>query len=47
VWSAIGTAAIVIIGVVAYGESLSAVRIVSLLLVVLGVLGLQLSGTQR
>ncbi|WP_322767965.1 DMT family transporter [Frankia sp. Cr1] len=47
VWSAVGTTVIVIIGVVAYGETLNLLRVVSLLLVVLGVLGLQLSGTHR
>ncbi|WP_131746549.1 multidrug efflux SMR transporter [Frankia sp. Cppng1_Ct_nod] len=47
VWSAVGTAAIVIIGVVAYGESLTAIRVISLVLVVLGVIGLQLGGAHR
>nr|WP_239405317.1 multidrug efflux SMR transporter [Frankia sp. Cj3] len=47
VWSAVGTAAIVIIGIVVYGEPLTTVRIISLLLVVLGVLGLQLGGIRR
>jgi small multidrug resistance pump len=47
VWSGVGTAVIVAIGVIAFGETLTAVRIVSLGLVIIGVIGLQLGGTHR
>jgi small multidrug resistance pump len=47
VWSAVGTAVIAVIGAVAYGESLNPLRIASLALVVLGVVGLQLGGSHR
>ncbi len=47
VWSAVGTAVIALIGAVAYGEAMNAIKIVSLALVVLGVVGLQLGGTYR
>lgn len=45
VWSAVGTAVIAVIGAVAYGEPMTAVKIFFLAVVVLGVVGLQLSGT--
>lgn len=47
IWSAVGTAVIAMIGVVAYGETMNTVKIISLVLVVLGVVGLQLGGTHR
>jgi small multidrug resistance pump len=43
VWSGAGTAAIAIIGVVSFGESMTLVRAFSLGLVVIGVVGLKLS----
>ena len=43
IWAGAGTALIAIIGIVAFGESVSVLKIVSLCLVVAGVIGLQLS----
>jgi small multidrug resistance pump len=45
VWSAVGTAAIALIGVVAYGETANALKLASLALIVLGVVGLNAAGT--
>src|SRR4051794_7197608 len=45
VWSAPGTAAIALIGVVAYGETANALKLASLGLIVLGVVGLNAAGT--
>jgi small multidrug resistance pump len=45
VWSAVGTAVIALIGAVAYGEPLTAAKIFFLAVVVVGVVGLQLSAT--
>lgn len=45
VWSAVGTAAIAVIGAVAFGERLTVTRVVFLAVIVAGVVGLQLSGT--
>jgi small multidrug resistance pump len=45
VWSAAGTAAIALIGVVAYGETANALKLASLALIVLGVVGLNAAGT--
>ena len=44
IWSAVGTAAIALIGVFAYGESASALKFASLGLIVLGVIGLNAAG---
>jgi multidrug transporter EmrE-like cation transporter len=44
VWSAVGTAAIALIGIVAYGETASALKLASLGLIVLGVVGLNAAG---
>lgn len=44
IWSAAGTALIVAIAVVHFGEQLTPLRVASLLLVVVGVVGLHLSG---
>jgi multidrug transporter EmrE-like cation transporter len=44
VWSAVGTAAIALIGIVAFGESASALKFASLGLIVLGVIGLNAAG---
>jgi len=43
VWSAIGTALIAIIGVVLFQESMNALKAASLLMVILGVVGLRLA----
>lgn len=44
VWSGLGTAVIAFIGIVWFGESLSLLKIVSLLLIIVGVVTLNLSG---
>ncbi len=44
VWSAVGTAAIAIIGIVAYGEGANPMKIASLGLIILGVVGLNAAG---
>ena len=44
VWSAVGTAAIALIGMVAYGEGANALKLASLGLIVLGVIGLNAAG---
>jgi small multidrug resistance pump len=44
IWSAVGTAAVALIGVFAYGEAASALKIASLGLIVLGVIGLNAAG---
>jgi small multidrug resistance pump len=43
IWSAIGTAAIAIIGILRFGEPVTALKLASLGLVVIGVIGLNLS----
>ena len=44
VWSALGTAVIAVIGVLYFREAVTAVRVASLVLIVVGVVGLNLSG---
>ena len=44
IWSAVGTAAVALIGIAAYGESASVLKIASLGLIVLGVIGLNAAG---
>ena len=44
IWSAVGTAAVALIGIAAYGESASVLKIASLGLIVLGVIGLNDAG---
>src|SRR5215213_6849416 len=44
IWSAVGTAAIALIGIAAYGESTSILKIGSLGLIILGVIGLNAAG---
>jgi len=43
VWSGVGTAVVAVIGVAVFQESVSAAKIVCILLIVAGVVGLQLS----
>ncbi|MEI8186123.1 MAG: multidrug efflux SMR transporter [Chlorobiaceae bacterium] len=43
IWSALGTAIITVIGVLWFGESISAIKIISLLLIIIGVAGLHFS----
>lgn len=42
IWSGLGTALIAAIGIVYFGEALTAVKIVSLVLIIVGVVGLNL-----
>ena len=44
IWAGIGTAAIATIGMVALGEPVSAMRVGSIALIVVGVIGLNLTG---
>ena len=44
IWAGIGTAAIALIGIAALGESVSALKVISIGLVIAGVIGLNLSG---
>ena len=44
IWSALGTALIALIGILWFKESVSVLKTVSLALVILGVIGLNLSG---
>lgn len=44
IWSAAGTAAVALIGIAAYGEGASFLKIASLGLIVLGVIGLNAAG---
>jgi small multidrug resistance pump len=45
VWSAVGTALIAAIGVFAFGEPATALKVASLGLIILGVVGLNLAGS--
>ena len=45
VWSAVGTALIATIGVFAFGEPATALKVASLGLIILGVVGLNLAGS--
>ena len=45
VWSAVGTALIAIVGVFAFGEPATALKVASLGLIILGVVGLNLAGS--
>jgi small multidrug resistance pump len=44
IWSGLGTALIAVIGILIFGEPLSAARLVSLGFIIVGVVGLQLTG---
>jgi small multidrug resistance pump len=44
IWSGVGTAALAIIGMIALGEPATALRIASLALIVIGVIGLNIAG---
>jgi small multidrug resistance pump len=44
IWSAVGTAAVALIGIAIYGEAASALKLASLGLIVLGVIGLNAAG---
>ena len=47
IWSGLGTALVAAVGFLVFGEAVSAVRLVSIGLIILGVVGLQLSGAVR
>ena len=44
VWAGVGTAAVAVIGMAALGESVNALKLASIALVISGVIGLNLSG---
>jgi small multidrug resistance pump len=44
IWSAIGTAAIAVVGIAVFGESVSLLKLASLALIVAGVVGLRMAG---
>ncbi len=44
IWSAVGTAIIALIGIFYFGESINFLKIASLLFIIIGVVGLHLSG---
>jgi multidrug transporter EmrE-like cation transporter len=45
IWSAVGTAAIALIGVAAFGETMNLLKAASLAMIILGVVGLNAAGT--
>ena len=45
VWSAAGTALIAVVGVLAFGEPATALKLASLALIIIGVVGLNLAGS--
>jgi small multidrug resistance pump len=45
VWSAVGTAAVAVVGIAVWDESLNVLKVVSLGVVILGVIGLNVSAT--
>ena len=45
VWVGIGTVGTVIAGVILFGESVDMVRIISIILILLGIIGLKLSAS--
>ena len=47
VWSGLGTALIAVIGIIWFKESVSAIKIISLGLIILGVVGLNVIGEMR
>lgn len=47
IWSGVGTAAIALIGILFFREQVSAVKLVSIALIVLGVIGVNLDGAPR
>ena len=44
IWSAVGTAAIALIGIAAYGEGVNLLKVASLAAIILGVVGLNAAG---
>jgi small multidrug resistance pump len=47
IWSAVGTAAIALIGMLVYGEGAGALKLASLGLIVVGVIGLNVAGSSH
>lgn len=47
IWSGVGTAVVAAIGVIAFKESMNPLKAASLILIIVGVVGLQLAGTHR
>jgi len=47
VWSAVGTAAIAAIGIIAFGEHATALKLASLTLIIAGVVGLNVGGASH
>ena len=47
IWSGLGTAFVALIGVYYFGEPVTAGRVLSLTLIIIGVVGLQISGTSH
>jgi small multidrug resistance pump len=47
VWSGVGTALIATIGILYFRESVTAIKLISLLLIIVGVVGLNLSGAKH
>ncbi|QDT96492.1 DMT family transporter [Gimesia aquarii] len=44
IWSGVGVSLLAIIGVICFGDEVNALKIVSLILVILGIVGLNMSG---
>ena len=44
IWSAVGTAVIALVGIAAYGEGASPLKLASLALIIVGVIGLNAAG---
>lgn len=47
IWSGVGTALIATIGVLYFGESYSTFKVINILLIIIGVVGLNLSGAKH
>ncbi|HWT75626.1 MAG TPA: multidrug efflux SMR transporter [Mobilitalea sp.] len=47
IWSAVGIVILSVIGVLVFNESISLLKVISILLIVLGVIGLNLSGVSH
>jgi small multidrug resistance pump len=47
VWAGVGTALIAVIGIIYFKESLTLVKVLSLLLIIMGVVGLNLGGVKH
>ncbi|MHB8062284.1 MAG: DMT family transporter [Ruminiclostridium sp.] len=47
IWSGVGTSLIVIIGILFFQESLNLIKVISMVLIIMGVIGLNLSGMKH